>query len=137
MLSETDEIAGSVQHETDTADSFYDKSYIQTEESSSQDLMTKFIDIVDSPEALNDDSLIQWHAGHNEIHDADGDGVEDNKHLTHEELDRFYIPNRFFPTEHIYNTRHGNLPGHHQKEFQNSQPEPKSMDLVKGEWKKW
>ena len=90
---------------------------------------------VDRPE---DDNMLQWKAGANKIYDADGDGVEDNKHLTHDELDRFYLPNRFFPTEDIYNTRHGNLPGHVQREFyENVQPEPESMDLVKKPWKKW
>merc|ERR1711990_928129 len=49
------------------------------------------------------------------IYDADGDGVEDNVHRTREELDRFYLPNYFFPTEDIYNTHHGNLPGHVRK----------------------
>ena len=49
------------------------------------------------------------------IFDADGDGVEDNVHRTREELDRFYLPNNFFPTEDIYNTHHGNLPGHVRK----------------------
>ena len=51
------------------------------------------------------------------INDADGDGVEDNVHLTHDELDKFYKPNRFFPTEHVYNTRNGELPGHIQKGY--------------------
>jgi len=49
------------------------------------------------------------------IYDADGDGVEDNVQRTREELDRFYLPNYFFPTEDIYNTHHGNLPGHVRK----------------------
>ena len=87
---------------------------------------------VDRPEA---DNMVQYSAGNNRIYDADGDGVEDNKHLTHDEIDRFYIPNNFFPTEDIYNTRHGSLPGHVQKEFyEGSQPEPASMDLVKHSW---
>ena len=71
------------------------------------------------------------------INDVDGDGVEDNVHKTHDELDRYYIPNRFFPTEHIYNTRHGNLPGHIQKGFYDLQPEPASMELTKKDWQKW
>ena len=45
------------------------------------------------------------------IYDEDGDGIEDNMKLTSEELDKFYKPNRFFPTEYVYNTRHGGLPG--------------------------
>jgi hypothetical protein len=49
------------------------------------------------------------------IYDADGDGVEDNIDRSREELDRFFLPNNFFPTEDIYNTHHGNLPGHVRK----------------------
>ena len=69
-----------------------------------------------------------------EINDADGDGVEDNVHLTPDQLDKFYKPNNFFPTEHIYNTRNGNLPGHIQKGYYDIQKEPESMDLVKHSW---
>jgi len=52
------------------------------------------------------------------IYDADGDGVEDNMHMTSEQLDKFYKPNVYgAPIEHIYNTRHGNLPGERNKYF--------------------
>lgn len=44
--------------------------------------------------------------------EEDGDGVEDNVKKSYEELDRFYWPNRFNAAEEIYNTHHGNLPGH-------------------------
>merc|ERR1712167_311417 len=57
------------------------------------------------------------------IYDADGDGVEDNVEKTREELDRFYLPNNFFPTEDIYNTHHGNLPGHVRKAEYMSRPD--------------
>ena len=57
------------------------------------------------------------------IYDEDGDGVEDNVHKTRDELDRFYIPNRYFPTEEVYNTHHGNLPGHVRKEEYEAEPE--------------
>jgi len=60
------------------------------------------------------------------IHDADGDGVEDNVQRTREELDRFYLPNYFFPTEDIYNTHHGNLPGHVRKAEYMGRPNYKS-----------
>ena len=60
------------------------------------------------------------------IFDADGDGVEDNVHRTREELDRFYLPNNFFPTEDIYNTHHGNLPGHVRKAEYQTRPNYKS-----------
>ena len=69
-----------------------------------------------------------------EINDADGDGVEDNVHLTPDQLDKYYKPNYFFPTEHIYNTRNGNLPGHIQKGYYDIQKEPESMELTKHSW---
>ena len=71
-----------------------------------------------------------FHSNGQEIYDEDGDGVEDNKHLTHKQLDKFYKPNNFFPTEHIYNTRHGNLPGHIQAYYYRGQSEPESRDLI-------
>jgi len=52
------------------------------------------------------------------IYDVDGDGVEDNMKMTSDQLDNFYKPNVFgAPIEHIYNTRHGNLPGERNKWF--------------------
>ena len=45
--------------------------------------------------------------------DLDGDGVEDNVKRTRDELDDFYYPNRFGDAgDDVYNTHHGNLPGH-------------------------
>ena len=57
------------------------------------------------------------------IYDKDGDGVEDNIDRTREELDRFYLPNYYFPTEDIYNTHHGNLPGHVRKAEYEGRPD--------------
>ena len=61
--------------------------------------------------------------GPRKITDADGDGVEDNEHLSHYELDRFYKPAVFQHLEDIYNTQHGELPGHHQKHNEHLAPE--------------
>merc|ERR1711937_945397 len=58
------------------------------------------------------------------IYDEDGDGLEDNVYYTSKQLDKFYKPNNYFPTENIYNTRHGNLPGHIQAYFYRGQSEP-------------
>merc|ERR1719379_1927661 len=57
-------------------------------------------------------------AGYNRKKDADGDGVEDNEAWANDfaHLDKFYIPNVFGDAEEIYNTHHGNLPGHRQLE---------------------
>ena len=72
------------------------------------------------------------------IYDEDGDGIEDNMKFNSDDLDKFYKPNRFFPTEHIYNTRHGGLPGQRQKYFFDSQKEQEDeWRLVKKDWKKW
>jgi hypothetical protein len=45
-------------------------------------------------------------------------------------LDKFYKPNNFFPLEDVYNTRHGNLPGHIQRYWYTKQQEPESRDLI-------
>ena len=51
--------------------------------------------------------------GKRKIYDLDGDGVEDNVKRTRDELDDFYYPNQFGDAgDDIYNTHHGNLPGH-------------------------
>ena len=51
--------------------------------------------------------------GKRKIYDLDGDGVEDNVKRSRDELDDFYYPNRFGDAgDDIYNTHHGNLPGH-------------------------
>ena len=51
--------------------------------------------------------------GKRQIYDLDGDGVEDNVKRTRDELDDFYYPNQFGDAgDDIYNTHHGNLPGH-------------------------
>ena len=51
--------------------------------------------------------------GKRQIYDLDGDGVEDNVKRSRDELDDFYYPNQFGDAgDDIYNTHHGNLPGH-------------------------
>ena len=70
------------------------------------------------------------------IYDADGDGVEDNVKKTRDELDRFYEPAVYGVAEDIYNTHHGNLPGHVRKaEYQDS-PKSHQGDLHKNPAKK-
>jgi len=70
------------------------------------------------------------------IYDADGDGVEDNITFTADQLDEFYKPNVFgAEIEDMYNTRHGELPGHRQKWFYNKQAEPAdTYTIVKKDW---
>ena len=70
----------------------------------------------DGPDVQDDLNLqlgSQWKINANRIYDRDGDGVEDNVVKTHRELDEYYKPAVFFPTEHVENTQHGNLPGHY------------------------
>jgi len=92
-----------------------------------------------SPEDLEHFDLVQtgWALNANKIYDADGDGVEDNIDFSSEELKKFYYPTAFNTAEDIHNTRHGNLPGHRQREFYEGQSEPSSMDLIKADWTKW
>jgi len=64
------------------------------------------------------------------IYDADGDGVEDNVKKTRDELDRFYEPAVYGVAEDIYNTQHGNLPGHIRKAEYEGAPGGHYGDLV-------
>lgn len=47
-----------------------------------------------------------------DIIDADGDGVEDNKHKTQDELDRFRTKVFGVAVEDMHNTQNGGFPGH-------------------------
>lgn len=76
-----------------------------------------FIDDVESIYVANEDVYLQRN-----IIDKDGDGVEDNEHLTHHELDRFIKPWVYGDVEEMHNTRNGELPGHHRAD---DHPEPK------------
>ena len=57
------------------------------------------------------------------ITDLDGDGVEDNVEKTRDELDRFFEPAVFGVAEDLYNTHHGNFPGHVRLEEYEGAPE--------------
>ena len=65
------------------------------------------------------------------IYDEDGDGVEDNVKKTREELDRFYDPNVYNEADDLYNTHHGNLPGHVRKAEYEGAPESHWADKFK------
>jgi len=108
----------------DLAESEYDGEYVQT-----------FADLVEAIQGPEDLELLQWKRGGNEIYDADGDGVEDNVHFTHDDLDKFYKPAVFFPAEEIHNTHHGKLPGHIQREFDKIESEPRdTYSIIYGPW---
>ena len=98
-----------------------------------QILLEEYASDINSPEDLmtlqtQDLHGKEWKDAKNtygqDIYDEDGDGVEDNVHYTHKQLDKFYKPNNFFPTEDLYNTRHGNLPGHIQRYWYQAQNAP-------------
>ena len=62
------------------------------------------------------------------ITDLDGDGVEDNVKLTHDQLDRYWIPNRMVNvSDDVYNTQHGNYPGHERLEEYPHPPKDKPL----------
>ena len=103
--------------------------------------VSDFIDVMTSPEDL---SMLQMQGKpkafrKREIYDEDGDGVEDNRQDTAEELDKFYLPMVFFPAEEIHNTHHGDMPGHINKYFDDVvEAEPtNTYDLVTEPWTKW
>ena len=71
-----------------------------------------------------------WELGNNDITDKDGDGVEDNIYWVSSEYDKFYKPAVFGISEDIYNTHHGNLPGHRQAEHDAIESEPSMNPTV-------
>jgi hypothetical protein len=87
-------------------------------------IMTRNQDLLLS--AFRNQDLLQtsYAANANQIYDVDGDGVEDNIDFSSEQLDVFYFPTNFNSAEDVYNTRHGGMPGHRQKEFYDAQAEP-------------
>ena len=99
--------------------------------------ISDYTSIMNSPEDLE---LLQtqWaqNANANLKYDLDGDGVEDNVDLNSGQLDAFLVPNPFGEyTGGIHNTRHGNLPGELQKEFDATETEPEDKwQIVKAEW---
>ena len=105
-----------------------------------QDMMSNYVQVIEGPEDL---SNLQFPKDFRPfkpqpILDADGDGVEDNMdwaNMAHE-LDKFYLPHVYgAPVEHIYNTRHGELPGFRSKAFYDGQSEPAdSYTIVKKDW---
>ena len=101
-------------------------------------MMNNYAQVIDGPEELN---LLSFPIEFRPfkpvpIYDADNDGIEDNMHMTSEALDKFYKPNVYgAPIEHIYNTRHGNLPGERNKWFYDKQSEPENhYDIVAKKW---
>ena len=56
------------------------------------------------------------------ITDEDGDGVEDNVHMTHKELDKFIKPKVFGSVTDIHNTHGGWYPGHRRAEEEPKEP---------------
>ena len=69
-------------------------------------------------------------------YDADGDGVQDNAHRTRDQLDDFFYPNVMGDAGmDVYNTQHGDLPGHVQKEFEDRQTAPEdTYTLKRAKW---
>ena len=103
-----------------------------------QNMMNNYAQVIDGPEELNLLSFTKDFRPFKPVamYDADNDGIEDNMHMTSEALDKFYMPNVYgAPIEHIYNTRHGNLPGERNKWFYDKQSEPtNTYDVVAKKW---
>lgn len=96
--------------------------------------LASYVNRIHAPEDL---AFLQWEANNNRIYDEDGDGIEDNRFDTHDELDKFYLPNVFGVAEDLHNTHHGNLPGHVQMEFDLGESEPAdTYTLVKDSWQR-
>mmetsp|Transcript_9342 Transcript_9342/g.14118 ORF Transcript_9342/g.14118 Transcript_9342/m.14118 type:complete len:274 (-) Transcript_9342:44-865(-) len=114
----------------DRSNNEYDGTYLQTR-------VSNFVNRIDGPDSLDDVVLLQsqWKRGANRIFDEDGDGIEDNVHKDHFELDEYYYPAVFGVAEDLHNTHDGNLPGHIQKEWEVMQTAPEDhYSLVKHDW---
>ena len=101
-------------------------------DSTAQEKLYKFIQADNEEQLQRDTTLLQWKE--RRIYDVDGDGVEDNKRKTYDELDDFYWPNQFGAVDEINNTHHGNLPGHVQMEWDlvhEVEPKPSDFSMVK------
>merc|ERR1711935_221685 len=62
------------------------------------------------------------HSKKKPIWDVDGDGIEDIRELSREQLDSYYHPAVQGVVEDLYNTRHGNMPGHNRRAEQYDEP---------------
>eukprot|EP00356_Strombidium_inclinatum_P015210 CAMPEP_0170481530 /NCGR_PEP_ID=MMETSP0208-20121228/1942_1 /TAXON_ID=197538 /ORGANISM="Strombidium inclinatum, Strain S3" /LENGTH=301 /DNA_ID=CAMNT_0010754251 /DNA_START=8 /DNA_END=910 /DNA_ORIENTATION=+ len=130
MSVEAENFAESAESSTERSWNEYDSEYLQTR-------LSNLVNRIDSPEALEDAVMVQttWKRGANRIYDKDGDGVEDNKFKSADDLDAFYLPAVFGDAEDLHNTHHGNLPGHVQHEFDVMEVEPiDHYSLTKEDW---
>lgn len=110
-----------------SADNGNDKTYSQL-----QGKLANYIQLINGPEEL---VMLEQQWKPRIIFDEDGDGIEDNRHDTHDELDKFYLPAVFGVAEDLHNTHHGNLPGHIQREFEEREVEPKdTYTIIKDDW---
>ena len=132
--------------DTEMANSMSDNEYLMIK--NRQGRLAFLINNIQGPEDLgfieqNDQSLLLLNAGKGgvgwhgrNITDANGDGIEDNEALTHDELDPFYDPLVYGVAEDIHNTKHGNLPGHKNLWWTESQTEPADhrQDIIQASW---
>lgn len=104
-----------------------DRDFIQLDNAQK---LAAYINLIDGPSDLSDEILMQtrngnqWIEGEADIYDEDGDGIEDNRHLTFRELDEYYNPAVYGVVEDLHNTHNDKLPGHDQKEFDDMITEP-------------
>ena len=109
-----------------------DASYLMTGD---QTKLSNYIQIMNSPEDVHMLQVGKKGRLNREIYDADGDGIEDNIRFNHDDLDEFYIPAVFGVAEDLFNTHNGEMPGHVQKDFDDTQTEPKdTYSIVNRPW---
>ena len=108
----------------------------------SSDVYIQFLDKEAQIPEEHENLQLEWHAppAWDEVYDTtkgdfnhvvkDGDIL-----IPAEEMDKFWVPNRFFPVEGVFNTHNGKYPGREMASYDKLETEPEnSYDLVKKDW---
>ena len=109
------------------------------------DVYIQFIDHHDNAPQEDENLQLEWHAPPSIYDEYDTENgefktvfKEGDELIPADKMDKFWIPNYFFPTEGVYNTHNGKYPGQQKAAYDKTETEPENTyDLVKKDWQKW